>query len=946
MNKCYTVLLLIVQLLHSPVQAQIFPEDLGMPEILHYTKQTYNGYNQNWAIAQDTHGQIYVANSRGLLHFNGSEWQLHYLPYRQIVRTVAADHRNRIYTGGFAEFGYWEKMPDNQMKYRSLSSGIIDSVFKREEIWNIVPFNDNSVVFHSFSRIYHWEKDHISVTVTPSPISFIHAVYDRYLVGCKGIGIFEFKNNSLVLIPGSEVMKDVSIAGILPYAPGKMLICTTKNGLFIFDGHNFTPFISPASDFLSKNEANRCIRINENTFVFGTILNGIIITDGNGLIKKQINQRTGLQNNTILALFPDKAGNLWVGLDHGIDQVILQSPFLHYKDLDGKLGSVYSAALYQNKLYLATNHGLFYISPGEHEFTLVPELKGQIWNLEVYDQQLICGHNTFTYRIDNGKVEKISSAPGGWMFKPLQHYPGYYVQGNYLGLDIYRKNEAGKIVHHQHIDGTEGIAAKGIMEDIDGTIWVRHAYKGLYKIILTPELDKINQLIPMEAMNGLPVPGKINLINYHGSIRVVSPDRGIYYEASPGNFKPDTFLNNKLSPIGSIRKIMSITDQKWWVMNNDNKLALVTWEENGSIQIKQLRHQNIFMVNDSENLYQFGDWTFFCTEDGFSLYNIANNESIRQVEISPVIEAIQLRSNDKHSLLSEATANGLSSRDNSLLFRFSAPVYDQQPSFATKIDGLEGYDQWSNYVPQSHREFSNIPPGEYVFHVKSDQGDEEAVFHFSILAPWYKRWWAICLYLWLGIAGSTLIYQIYKRKLRIARNQMQQQLEARLLKEQQENERKLLLIRQQQLTADVVSKSEALANSGITLLQKKELLQKMKKELLQLKAQSSGEFSLTRYNRLMKMIDQNISTEDEQKVFDDGFNSAHERFFQELHARYPDLTPQDLKLAAYLKMNLSSKEIAQRFNITIRGVEVKRYRLRKKMNLPGDQNLTEFMLNI
>ncbi len=946
MSKCYAILILSILFLCFSSQAQTFPGNLGLPEILHYTQKNYNGYNQNWGICQDDHGQMYVANSRGLLHFNGSEWQLYQLPYRQIVRSVAVDRRSRVFTGGFAEFGYWERIPGNCMQYKSLSSGISDSVFKREEIWNIIPYKDNSVVFHSFSRIYHWEKGQITVTVAPSPISFIHEVYDRYYVGCRNIGLFEFRNNSLVLIPGSEVMKDMNITGILPYAPGKILLSTSKNGLFIYDGQHFMPFACEASEFLGKNECNRSIRVNENTFVFGTILNGIIITDGNGRIKAQINQHNGLQNNTVLALFLDRTGNLWTALDHGIDQVILKSPFFHYKDTDGKLGSVYTAALYQNKLYIGTNHGLFYIKPGDHEFTLVPELKGQVWNLRVYDQQLICGHNTFTFRMENGKAEKISVAPGGWIFAPLKHYPGYYIQGNYLGLDIYKKNEAGKIVHHHHIGGTEGIAAKGLFEDSNGTIWIRHAYKGLYKITLTPALNAINQLVPMEKMQGLPVPGKLNLINYHDSLRIVSPDHGIFYESSPNNFKPDTVLNRQLSSIGGIRRIISENGQRWWVIDNTNKLSLVTWDQNGSLKIKKFRHPNFFMANDEEGVHQFGDWTFFCTEDGFSLYSITDNENINQPEISPVIESVVLSKREKPVLLSATDATHLSPHDNNIIFRFSSAVYDQQPNFATKVEGLEGYNQWSNFNSLSYQEFNNIPPGAYVFHVKSDQGEEEAVFHFSIFAPWYRRWWGICLFAIAGIAAAFILYRFYKRKLTAARAQMQQQLEACLLQEQQENERKLLLVREQQLTAAVVSKSEALANSGITLLQKKELLQKMKKELMQLKAQSTGNFSITRYNRLMKMIEKNLSTEEEQKVFDDGFNSAHERFFQELHARFPDLTPQDLQLAAYLKMNLSSKEIAQRFNISIRGLELKRYRLRKKLNLSGDQNLTSFMLSI
>jgi DNA-binding CsgD family transcriptional regulator len=79
-------------------------------------------------------------------------------------------------------------------------------------------------------------------------------------------------------------------------------------------------------------------------------------------------------------------------------------------------------------------------------------------------------------------------------------------------------------------------------------------------------------------------------------------------------------------------------------------------------------------------------------------------------------------------------------------------------------------------------------------------------------------------------------------------------------------------------------------------------------------------------------------------MFENLFDQAHENFFRRLKLAYPDLTPSDFRLCAYLRMNLSSKEIAPLLNISIRGVEEKRYRLRKKLNLTADQNLTDFII--
>lgn len=74
------------------------------------------------------------------------------------------------------------------------------------------------------------------------------------------------------------------------------------------------------------------------------------------------------------------------------------------------------------------------------------------------------------------------------------------------------------------------------------------------------------------------------------------------------------------------------------------------------------------------------------------------------------------------------------------------------------------------------------------------------------------------------------------------------------------------------------------------------------------------------------------------------FNELNRDFFIRLKDEYPSLTPKDLKLCAYLKMNLSTKEIATLLNVSVRGVEASRYRLRKKMDLSSDKNITELML--
>ena len=90
-------------------------------------------------------------------------------------------------------------------------------------------------------------------------------------------------------------------------------------------------------------------------------------------------------------------------------------------------------------------------------------------------------------------------------------------------------------------------------------------------------------------------------------------------------------------------------------------------------------------------------------------------------------------------------------------------------------------------------------------------------------------------------------------------------------------------------------------------------------------------------------IDSNIESDDVLKRIEEQFDIIHNNFMLHLQAKYPDLSVNERMMCAYLKMNLSTKEIAPLLNMSIRGVETLRYRLRKKFDLSRDENLIDFL---
>ena len=132
----------------------------------------------------------------------------------------------------------------------------------------------------------------------------------------------------------------------------------------------------------------------------------------------------------------------------------------------------------------------------------------------------------------------------------------------------------------------------------------------------------------------------------------------------------------------------------------------------------------------------------------------------------------------------------------------------------------------------------------------------------------------------------------------------------------------------------------------MNIVYKNELLQKIRTEMEQLKDPNGKRLPTEQLKHIQKVIDEGMTDERDWNLFETSFNGAHEDFFKKLKGNHPDLVPNDLKMCAYLRMNMSSKEIASLLNITLRGVEIRRYRLRKKLDLPHDKNLTEFLIEL
>lgn len=938
-------------------------KSIGVPYVQNYTKAQYQSGNQNWSVTRDEHGVMYFGNDEGLLSFDGKYWQLNRMPNGLIVRSVASDGHGKIYSGGFGDFGYWESKK-GFLKYTSLSH-LVPKKYQpiKEETWKIYLEKDR-VIFQSFGAIYIYANQKVTVLRAPKPFLFLFKTGSRYFVEQVDAGLFELKNNKLVYVEGSNILSG-RVLSILAFQNGKYLIGTAKNGLFVYDGVQVKPWANQADNFLKAYQLNNGALIGKKYIAYGTILNGIIIIDTAGKVVQHINKSSGLQNNTVLSIYVDTEQNLWAGLDNGIDRIEVNSPLYFYFDKTGRFGTVYSSIIFNDKIYIGTNQGLFYsdwVSSGSQrllqsfDFKLIPGSQGQVWELSLQDGRLLCGHNDGTFQVNGGTITKITSLSGGWTIKKFN--ANQLIQGTYTGLIIYQKNAAGNWIFDHRVEGF-GEPSRYVEQDNKGQIWVSHAYKGIYKVTLSADSRRVISQKYYDKSSGLPDSYNVGVFNLDNRI-VFASDSGFYiYDDITDHFYKYTQLNNRLHTFASSNKVIAAIGKKYWFINH-GRVALADLSVPGKLSIDSNRFSmlNGQMVQNYENINLINNRIYLISiDDGFAILNDADARQQVKFKLPSVLIRKVENITDKVIAISDIGTDDddlqIPFNQNNIRIAYTLPYYRQ-----AKIKFqyyLEGYSrQWSDWSAQSQREFTNLNQGTYHFKVRSKINDENisgvTTLNFTVLPPWYLSTIAFVFYALLAAFvyyGIRRYYQLnLKRHQAEIQDKLQREKEEFLRQETIASQQHIVTIKNEQLQADLASKSRELASSAMNIVYKNELLQKISDEINNFKDSTGKKLPEDQLKKLHKVINEGMSDERDWNIFESSFNEAHENFFKKLKHDHPELVPNDLKLCAYLRMNMSSKEMASLLNISLRGVEIRRYRLRKKLNLEHDKNLTEFLIEL
>jgi ligand-binding sensor domain-containing protein/DNA-binding CsgD family transcriptional regulator len=932
---------------------------IGMPDILNYDNTTYSAGTHNWDIQQDRSGIIYFANDEGLLTFDGSRWKIYPLPNKTIVRSIKIGFDNKIYAGGQGDFGFFSPDKNGKLFFTSLREKIPKNHRSFADIYNVQSVG-NAIFFRAENNIFKWQGGKITVLRTSTKWLYMGMANNTIIAQDKDKGLLKLSGDNWLPLLTNPIPEGFMVSSISQFGRDTILISALAHGLHTITGGQMTP-VKAASNILNISSARR---IDDQSIAIATLYNGCYLMDTRGKLIYHLSKGSGLQNNAIICLFKDSNSNIWLGLTDGISFVANNNAIKHINPAIFDNAAGHTAIIHNHTFYAGLSNGFYRlpltgatdISTTQNNFATVPDAYGQAWGVNLINGKLLLSRHDGAFELTDKGTRPISTAQGYWNFlsySPTNVAKPIVLAGNYNGISILNhiNNEfsvAGNITNFSE-------SSRFVVADGKNNVWVSHPYKGVYKIALAMMHTK-NVMLYTDK-KGLPSTFNNHLYKVKNII-VVGTEKGVYaYNEQKDSFE----ISSYFAPIFGkkyVRYLKEDTQGNIWFIE-DKKLGVAQY--NGkTYKLLYIPELNGKTLGGFEHIYCVDKNNVFVgAQKGFYHINYEKylaNAGRQQVRINLVkafgksdIALFGGYFGDVNENAEQKEVPEVKHGWNSFHFEYSSTINRNKENIFYSCY-LRGFDEhWSALDKKTEKDYTNLPAGHYTFMVKTQDnlGNESpvATYEFDILPPWYQ---SIVAYLIYGLIFLGIIYLVYKRQQRkIINQQIAFQKEQEHIKymhqlELDKSEKEIINLKNEKLELEIDTKNSELASNTMHLVQKADMMFKIKNELFKLKNELKDDTQAADFNKIIRLLNAEEKSDESWEQFSVHFDKVHVDFIKHLKDKFPSITTNELRLSAYLKMNLSTKEIATLMKISPRGVEIGRYRLRKKLNIASNVNLFEF----
>lgn len=772
--------------------------EVGLPfPSEHFAPQEYRQYPQNWAITQDHRGLIYVANNDGILEHDGESWRLIPTVTNTFVRSLTTSDTGTVYAGVVGDFGYLEPDSVGVMRYVSLFDEIPVEHQSFKDVWGTHATSEG-VYFQANEHLFRWDGTDMEVWASEQGERGMHTsfvVRDELYVRKFEEGLLKMEDDSLQRVPGGERFAGTPVHMMVPFPDDRVLIGTSKDGLYLYDGHSITPFTTEAQPFLDEYELYHGSVLPNGHVALATIGGGVLVIDRQGQLVRVLGSSSELPDGVVHYVYGDQEGGLWMAFNSsGVARAEVVSPLSLYDDQLGLEGLIYRIEKHQDRLYVATGSGLFVLE--EEPLTLrasqpdrrtsfrrIDEIPNS-WDIRSAEDGLLVATERGMFFLQGEDAERLTRG-GRHTARTVvssDQFEGWFFVGGRQGLTLL----------HREADTWDVNVVSGIDEEIhsiaeglEGRLWLGTAQGDVLRLSFPTGPNSPPSIERFQSDEGLPA----------GFNRVISIGEEVFILSKKGVFSVEEHADPRET-------------------EHDRERSDVDFVQDDRFRIEQEQDPLLSLAKDShDNLWMLrGDRAYHGVRKSDSSYNWSEVKDLHfpKAEMNPLhvdengvlwvgvgrelirYDARQTKQHERpfpvhirqitalrnrNVLYGGATAGSDGNTTQRLLTQIDHENNDLRFDFATTRFGntapieyqyrLEGIDSgWSDWQAGTNAVYSDLTEGNYVFRVRAREGpdrlSQEASLRIDVLPPWYRTWWAYAAYL-TALVLTGLGYRRYHR---------------------------------------------------------------------------------------------------------------------------------------------------------------------------------------
>ncbi len=812
------------------------PGELGLPFITNFRPREYAGPPQNWDFVEDARGVMFVGNTAGVLEFDGNTWRMIPTRNRTAARSLGMDATGRIFVGAKNEFGYLAPDANGLLRYVPLEDLVEPSARSFSDVWNVLP-TPEGVYFQTREYLFLYDGKTVKTLKADTSFTLAWKIRGRIHLYERGIGPVVLEKGRFKPLAGAGKFTKELVNFMLPWGAGQsILLGTSHQGLFLYDGWDILPFPTDADADLARITISHGAILRDGNLAVAGIRGGAWIFDRQGRLLMRLDRQGGLQEEFVNRVFVDRSSRLWLGLNRGLARVEWPSPFTTFGEDSGLEGTVNALTRHAGLLYAGTSKGLFVLGRDRPNsatgpaaipaggplwrFRRVDGIRGQVWGFRPVKGRLFACSNAGLFEARGDRAVLAFSTAGerdAFCLVPSRRDASRYFLGLAGGVALLRWNGA-RWKDEGRIPDLK-VEARTLAEADDGALWVGTQSSGVRRVTPGPggtlgvEAFGLAQGLPSlahdfvkELSTGLVFTTHAGFYRFNEVTRRFQPDPRFATLFPQGPRYPDGVVEG---PGGRI-----------WMHAHDEG----TQERDTGYAAAAPGLPFRFEKGPSRRLGDATVYAILPEEDGAvwmggpeGLVRYDPGQEFRLPwNTGPLVRRVTGPGRQTF-FGGEGAWNGsdrLPFASNTLRFEFAAPGGSPESATQYRVR-LEGYDRaWSPWTSETFRDYTNLPEGSYRFLVAARNGDGQvapaSAVSFRLLPPFYRTWWAYMGYVALGALSLNLVIQWRLWRSRLARRVLVRKVVERT--EQLRRKTAQLELAKSEAEAATRSKSEFLAN--------------------------------------------------------------------------------------------------------------------------------------